>query len=136
MGNNTQYVNTTTEGLQKVAQNPGGIYRVPAPLSFNQLPQRLQTISIVNKNNETALPYEDPNFKPSNNCKDLNSNNLLNTENITSVPINIKYPEELIEPIYVIFKNTNPLGRSYAELLLTAQGQKMLEHIGFLGIPQ
>ncbi|MEH2244347.1 PstS family phosphate ABC transporter substrate-binding protein [Nostoc sp.] len=139
VGNNTLYVSSTTEGLQKVAKNPGGIYRVPAPLSFNQLPQSLQTIPIVNKNNETALPYkEDPNFKfkPLNNCKDLNNNNLLNTENITSAPINTKYPEELIEPMYVIFKNTNLSGRSYAELLLTAQGQKMLEHIGFLGIPQ
>ena len=141
---NTKYVNSTTDGLQEVARNTRGIYRVPAPLSFGQRSQFIQTIRIVNKNNETALPYkEDSNFKPSNNCKDLNSNNLLNTESITSAPINTKYPEELQEPMYVIFKHysdnsknsSERAGRAYAELLLTAQGQKMLEHIGFMRIP-
>ncbi|MBD2609462.1 substrate-binding domain-containing protein [Scytonema hofmannii FACHB-248] len=141
---NTEYVKNTSEGLQKVAENLGGIYRAPAPLSFGEkrtsqgssVSTTIKTIPIKLNNLETVLPYTDPNFKPLEKCKNLSS------EKITPAPINSIYPEELKEQLYVIYKdypnNENVqerAGKAYAQLLLTEEGQKLLEHIGFQRLP-
>lgn len=130
---NTEYVKTTTDGLRKVASDFGGIYRAPAPLAFGQ--SLVQAVPIKNESGQAVLPYTDtePPFKPLDACQNLSS------DNVTPAPLNLRYPDRLQEPLYVIYKDTRnndisleeTAGKAYADLLLTQEGQAMLKHLGF-----
>jgi serine/threonine protein kinase len=128
---NTQYVKITTEGLQKVANDFGGVYRAPAPLAFGQ--SSIQPLPIVNEGGQAVLPYADANFNPLDACQKLRADQL------QPAAIDSSYPDRLQEPLYVIYKDNlsddrsleETVGKAYADLLLTQEGQAMLKHLGF-----
>ncbi|NJO81036.1 MAG: protein kinase [Cyanobacteria bacterium RM1_2_2] len=128
---NTEYVKTTTDGLRKVANDFGGVYRAPAPLSLGQ--SVVQTIPIQNENGKPVLPYTDLGFKPLEACQTLSA------DRIEPAALDTGYPDRLQEPLYVIYKNNlndnasleETAGKAYADLLLTQEGQAMLNHLGF-----
>ncbi|NJL56427.1 CHAT domain-containing protein [bacterium] len=122
-GSTVTYVKTTTQAMQAIASDYGGIYRAPSVLTFGQ--KTVATMPIINERGEAVLPFTDPTFNPTEACKNLN-----NDAN-TPAPINSDYPSDLQEPLYVIFKdypgNANlqeRAGRAYAELLRTDQGAR------------
>jgi serine/threonine protein kinase len=124
-----QFVGSTTEGLQKVSKNLGGIYYGAAkeviidscntkPLAIGKTPDNL------------VKPYRDPLQSPAA-CRN-GQRNQLNTVAIKSQ----SYP--LTRQLYVIIKTTNlssqQAGEAYANLLKTQQGQQLLEKAGFVSI--
>ena len=124
-----QLVGSTTEGLQKVSRNPGGIYYGAAkevaidscntkPLAIGKTPDNL------------VKPYREPLQSPAA-CRN-GQRNQLNTAAIKSQT----YP--LTRQLYVIIKTTNlnsqKAGEAYANLLKTQQGQQLLEKAGFVSI--
>jgi serine/threonine protein kinase len=124
MGSQVITVNNTTEGLNKVKNSKGGIYFGAAkevivdfcgtkPLAIN-----------------SVKPYLEP-LKAANVCSDSNRNKI-NKDVIRSN----EYP--LIRKIYMIIKadrsRKQEAGEAYVKLLLTKQGQGVLEEAGFVGI--
>ncbi|WP_310489810.1 serine/threonine-protein kinase [Chamaesiphon sp. VAR_69_metabat_338] len=124
-----QFVGSTTEGLQKVSRNLGGIYYGAAKEviidSCNTKP-----LAIGKAADNLVKPYRDPLQSPAA-CRS-GQRNQLNTVAIKSQT----YP--LTRLIYVIIKTTNPgskqAGEAYANLLKTQQGQQLLEKAGFVSI--
>ncbi|MBD2778672.1 substrate-binding domain-containing protein [Iningainema tapete] len=132
-----QYVNVetvpdTTNGIRKVKDNNkrGGIYHAPATLIFGQSGIRLMPIIGSEANAQPELPFKVTSSKLCLNAK---------SEDSLRAPLNHKYPKQLLtEEISVIVKNyhddTNPtqrVGQAYYKLLLTDEGQKIIEQIGF-----
>lgn len=124
MGSQVIPVNGTTQGLNRVKNSKGGIYFGAAkevivdfcgakPLAINSI-----------------KPYLEP-LKTANNCSDSNRNKI-NKDVIRSK----EYP--LIRKIYIVIKadesKKQKAGEAYAKLLLTKQGQEILEEAGFVGI--
>jgi serine/threonine protein kinase len=124
-----QTVINTTEGLQKVSKNLGGIYYGAAKEviidSCNTKP-----IAIGKAADNLVKPYQDPLQSPAA-CRN-GQRNQINTTAIKSQT----YP--LTRQIYVIIKTNDPTrqkaGEAYANLLKTQQGQRLLEKAGFVGI--
>jgi serine/threonine protein kinase len=124
-----QTVMNTTEGLQKVSKNPGGIYYGAAkeviidscntkPLAIGKTPDNL------------VKPYREP-LQSLATCRS-GQRNQIDTAAIKSQT----YP--LTRQIYVIIKTNDAIrqkaGEAYANLLKTQQGQKLLEKAGFVSI--
>jgi serine/threonine protein kinase len=124
-----QTVINTTEGLQKVSKNLGGIYYGAAkeviidscntkPLAIGKTPDNL------------VKPYREP-FQSPAACRS-GQRNQIDTAAIKSQT----YP--LTRQIYVIIKTNDATrqkaGEAYANLLKTQQGQRLLEKSGFVSI--
>jgi serine/threonine protein kinase len=124
-----QTVMNTTEGLQKVSKNPGGIYYGAAkeviidscntkPLAIGKTPDNL------------VKPYREP-LQSLATCRS-GQRNQIDTAAIKSQT----YP--LTRQIYVIIKTNDAIrqkaGEAYANLLKTRQGQRLLEKAGFVSI--
>jgi serine/threonine protein kinase len=124
-----QLVSNTTEGLQQVAKNPGGIYYGAAKEviidSCNTKP-----VAIGRTADNLVKPYQVPLRSPAD-CQNGQRNKI-----DADVIKNQDYP--LTRQIYVIIKTDNPerqkAGEAYADLLRTKQGQNLLEKAGFVGI--
>jgi serine/threonine protein kinase len=125
----SQFVNNTTEGLQQVSKNPGGIYYGAAKEVIIDS-CRTKPIAIGKTANNLVKPYQEPLQSPAACTK--GQRNKINTEVIKSQ----SYP--LTRQIYVIIKNDDPnrqkVGEAYASLLRTKQGQGLLEKAGFVSI--
>jgi phosphate transport system substrate-binding protein len=124
-----QLVGSTTEGLQKVSKNLGGIYYGAAKEviidSCNTKP-----LAIGKTADNLVKPYREPLQSPAA-CRNGQRNQL----NATAIKSQT-YP--LTRQIYVIIKTTNltsqKAGEAYANLLKTQQGQQLLEKAGFVSI--
>jgi serine/threonine protein kinase len=124
-----QMVVNTTEGLQQVIKNPGGIYYGAAK---EVIVDSCSTKPLAIGKTATSFvkPYQEP-LNSVDDCK-KGSRNKINAEVIR----NQDYP--LTRKIYVIIKadgtDRQKAGYAYAKLLKTKQGQELLEKSGFVSI--
>lgn len=128
-GSTVMNVPDTTTGLRRVGAKTGAIYHAPASLVYGQDTVGVEPIPIGKNLDDSTLPFG-KDFKPLESCGNVNSNVTL------PPPLKAGYPEELQrEKIYVIVKKDNSIqeraGRAYANLLLTDEGQRLMEQIGF-----
>ncbi|MBE9183664.1 substrate-binding domain-containing protein [Microcoleus sp. LEGE 07076] len=126
-GNNRQIVSTPTDAIRKVAVDPGGIFEASAPLLVSQC--QVKTLPLGRNLNQLIPPYKLP-FVPLSECP--YKRNEVNTEVFSSA----EYP--LTRRLFVVVKKNNQVdqqaGEAYANLLLTEQGQEMIEKGGFVRI--
>jgi len=124
-GSNIQYVYSTTPALRKVSQNPGGIYYASAPEVVPQC--GIKTLPLGKSENKLVAPYQEPSI-PSSQCPQ--KRNQLNELAFQKG----EYP--ITRRLFVIIKQNGQLdeqaGEAYADLLLTDQGQELIEKAGFV----
>ncbi|MEO1430358.1 MAG: substrate-binding domain-containing protein [Cyanobacteria bacterium J06632_19] len=143
-GQNTEFVNETTEALRKVEINPGAIYYASAPAIVPQCGVRALPIGQTS-NNFVSL-YKEP-IIPPQECKQEKQRTKINQVNVEELKNN--YPRYLTRKLYVIYKQTDlidiepdlrqeSMGRkaalAYIKLLKTDEGKKLIEQVGFAPI--
>lgn len=131
-GSTVKFVETTTKAMQAISDDYGGIYRAPSVLTFGQATVTTMPVTNTGNREEAVLPFTDLDFNPAEACRNLDS------YGNPQAPIDNRYPAELQEPFYVVFKDypgdsnlQEQAGRAYAELLSSGQGREMLSAIGF-----
>lgn len=128
--NPNQLVDNVTEGLQKVKASPNGIFFGSAKIVMTDF---CGVVPLAIGKAETSLvkPYLEPLQSPENGCS-AGRRNLINPE----VVKNETYP--LARKIYVVIQadgsDRQKAGEAYATLLMTPQGQELLEKSGFVSI--
>ncbi|MBD2004946.1 MULTISPECIES: PstS family phosphate ABC transporter substrate-binding protein [Cyanophyceae] len=126
-GANVHFIGTTTEALREVATNPGSIYYASAPEVVGQC--TVKTLPLGRTPDQLVPPYQEP-FVPLEQCP--TQRNGLNSSAFQSG----KYP--ITRNLFVIVKLNGQVdqqaGEAYANLLLTQQGQQLLEEAGFVRI--
>ncbi len=126
-GKNVQKISTTTQSLRKLAQNPGGIYYASAPEVVGQC--GIKPLPIGRTFNNLVPPYKEP-YVQSSNCPQ--QRNQLNAEAFKSG----EYP--ITRRLFVVVKKNGQIdekaGNTYAQLLLTDEGQKLISKAGFVRI--
>lgn len=126
-GGNIEFIPTTTQALRRVSQNLGGIYYASAPEVVDQC--SIRPLPIGRRPNEWVPPYQEP-LVPPQDCPARR--NQLNGTAFQSGD----YP--ITRRLFVIVKENNQIdeqaGNAYAELLLTDQGQELIEKTGFVRI--
>ncbi len=124
-GSNIKYVYSTTPALRKVSQNLGGIYYASAPEVVPQC--GIKTLPLGKSENKLVAPYQEPSI-PSSQCPQ--KRNQLNELAFQKG----EYP--ITRRLFVIIKQNGQLdeqaGEAYADLLLTDQGQELIEKAGFV----
>ncbi len=127
LGNNVKIVDDTTRGLRKVASDPGGIYYATAIEVLTQC--NVKPLPIGSKADQLVPPYKEPLVDPSQ-CP--NQRNSLNRVAIQ----NGQYP--ITRRLFVIVKQNGledeQAGMAYAALLLSAQGQELINNAGFVSL--
>lgn len=127
IGNHIILLPTTTEAFRKVANNPGGIYYTSATLVLSQCTVKPLPVGI--NLDRLIPPYKQP-FVAQNQC--LQKHNQVNMPAFNSGA----YP--LSRRLSVVIKQNSKrqqkAGEAYANLLLTNQGQELIEKVGFLRI--
>jgi phosphate transport system substrate-binding protein len=123
-----EFVSTTTQALQKVAQSPGSIYYASAPEVVPQC--SILPLPLGRTQGQYIAPYQEPFVLP-NQCP--GKRNKLNIEAFQSG----KYP--ITRNLFVVVKQTNTeterqAGLAYANLLLSQQGQELISQSGFVRI--
>lgn len=126
-GKNVELIPTTTQALRRLAQNPGGIYYASAP---EVVPQCLvKPLPIGRHSEQFVAPYQQPLVSPTQ-CP--NQRNQLNTEAFKTG----RYP--MTRYLYVVVKRNGQVeeqaGESYANFVLTSQGQELTAQAGFVRI--
>ncbi|MBF2017778.1 MAG: substrate-binding domain-containing protein [Rivularia sp. T60_A2020_040] len=144
LGKNIQLVNGTTDGLQQVEKNIGGIYYASAPEVVPQCSVR--TLPIGQTSNNFVSLYQEP-IIPADKCKEEKKRNNDNQINVEELKNN--YPRYLTRKIYVIYKHTDltskepdlrkepiaeQVGKAYANLLKTDEGKELIKKAGFIPI--
>lgn len=126
-GSNIQYVYSPTEALRRVNQTPGSIYYAAARTIVPQCAVKLLDVGLVPT--KLVSPYVEP-LVAKNQCPQ--KRNQVNTEVIN----NGSYP--IITKLYVITKQNNgqqqQAGEAYTNLLLTDQGQRVIEEAGLIPV--
>lgn len=126
-GANKEYVFSTTEAIRLVSENVGGIYYASAPEIVPQC--TVKTLAIGKTPAQFVTPYAEP-FKSLADCPTVR--NTLNREAFKSG----EYP--ITRSLFVIVKQNGgseeDAGLAYANLLLTQQGQDLIEKAGFVRI--
>jgi phosphate transport system substrate-binding protein len=128
-GRNVVSVSTPQEVIQKLAETPGGFYVNTAPLLVSQC--SIKILPVQNQSGRFVAPYKEP-LVSSSEC--LAQPNQVNLKVFKSG----KYPRDLSDTLYVVVKEDGQIGQqageAYANLLLSNEGQKLLEAAGFVGI--
>ncbi|HBB33149.1 MAG TPA: phosphate ABC transporter substrate-binding protein [Cyanobacteria bacterium UBA8803] len=126
-GANVEFISTTTQALQEVANNPGSIYYASAPEVVPQCSVR--SLPIGRQADRLIPPYQEP-FVPLSQCP--GQRNQLNAQAFQTGD----YP--ITRRLFVIIKQNGQIdeqaGEAYAGLLLTNQGQKLISNTGFVSI--
>lgn len=126
-GRNIEFIETTTQALRAVSNNFGGIYYATAPEVVNQC--SIKSIPIGRQGDRLIAPYQEP-FVPLEECPERR--NKLNAAAFQSGD----YP--LTRRLFTIVKQNGQIdqkaGEAYAQLLLTEQGQELIEQSGFVRI--
>ncbi|QSJ16066.1 substrate-binding domain-containing protein [Nostoc sp. UHCC 0702] len=126
-GANVKLITTTTEALKQVGQNlnQGGIYYASAAEVIHQCSVKTLPISL---GSSKLIAVDQPGNTPGVKCPW--QNNKLNLE----VLKNNKYP--ITRYLFVIIKQNNQddekAGEFFANYLLTAEGQDLIEQAGFI----
>lgn len=124
-GSNVQYVYSTTPALRKVAENLGGIYYASAPEVVPQC--GIKSLPLGKSEDKFVPPYQQPSIPPDQCPQQRNQLNELAFQKG-------EYP--ITRRLFVIIKQNGQLdeqaGQAYADLLLTDQGQKLIEKAGFV----
>ena len=115
LASNVQRSANTTAALRLTANTPGAIYFASAPEVIGQC--TVKPLSL-----DQYPPYQPP-YVDLQNCP--NQRNQPNLDGFESGD----YP--LTRPIYIVSNADIPIGRAYAELMLSAEGQSALNAIGF-----
>jgi phosphate transport system substrate-binding protein len=119
--------NTTTEALRLVDSTPGAIYYASAPEVVGQC--TVKPIAIGRQPGQFVRPYAEP-YVPPANCPA--QRNQINSAALRSG----EYP--LTRRLFVIIREDGSqdqqAGEAYANLLLTQQGQQLLNEAGFVAI--
>jgi phosphate transport system substrate-binding protein len=127
LGMNVQSVDSTTTGLQRLANNPGGIYYASAPEVIAQC--SVKALPIAKESTNFVSPYKDSPVAPAD-C--FRQKNQLNHEAFKSG----QYP--ITRQLFVIIKQDGQIdqqaGEAYARLLMTNEGQELLAKEGFVRI--
>lgn len=127
LAQSVKLLGTTTEALRAVSNNPGAIYYASAPEVVDQC--TIKPLPIQLDSGEIIVPYQDPLVPPEACPQQRNKIN-------TAVFQNNQYP--LTRRLFVIVKQNNQIeqqaGIAYSQMLLTRQGQDLLEKIGFINI--
>ncbi|MEO0985194.1 MAG: substrate-binding domain-containing protein [Cyanobacteria bacterium J06639_14] len=120
-------VNSTTEALRLVSSTPGSIYYASAPEVVGQC--TVKPIAVGRQADQLVLPYVEP-YVPPENCPA--QRNQINGEALRSG----NYP--LTRRLFVIVREDGQpdqqAGEAYVNLLLTSQGQTLLNEAGFVAI--
>jgi phosphate transport system substrate-binding protein len=126
-GSTVEFISTTTQALREVARNRGSIYYASAPEVVGQCTVR--PLPIGRQSNTLVPPYQEP-FVPLSQCPA--QRNQLNTAAFQAG----NYP--ITRRLFVIVKQNGQTdqqaGEAYANLLLTNQGQELIEKAGFVRI--
>jgi phosphate transport system substrate-binding protein len=124
---NVEFVPTTTQALQKISTNPGGIYFASAPEVVPQC--SIKPVPLGRKQGSYVAPYTEPFILP---VECPGKRNKLNIEAFQSG----KYP--ITRNLFVVVKQNGQIeqqvGEAYANLLLTEQGQELISQAGFVKI--
>ncbi|NWF62654.1 MAG: PstS family phosphate ABC transporter substrate-binding protein [Fischerella sp.] len=127
LGTNVKIVDDTTSGVRKVASDLGGIYYATAIEVLSQC--KVKPLPIGSKAEQMVSPYQEPLVEPSQ-CP--NQRNRLNRVAIQSG----QYP--ITRRLFVIVKQNGledeQAGMAYAALLLSNQGQKLINDAGFISL--
>ncbi|MEH1899758.1 MAG: substrate-binding domain-containing protein [Nostoc sp.] len=128
LGSNVAYVYDTISGVRKLASDHAGIYYDSAREVVLQCTIKL--LPIAKQGNNFVAPYTEPPIK-ADQCP--------NQRNQLSIDAFKKGQYPLTYLMFVIVKqNKNSLeqqaGEAYAEMLLTTQGQKLINEAGFVPI--
>ncbi|WP_416235795.1 PstS family phosphate ABC transporter substrate-binding protein [Nostoc sp. UHCC 0252] len=128
IGSNVVYVYDTTDGLRKLASDRGGIYYASAPEVVPQC--RIKPLPIAKQGNNFVAPYTEPLIKPDQCPKQRNQ---LNIDAFKTG----QYP--ITRQMFVVVKQNNnsleqQVGEAYAKMLLTNQGQTLINEAGFVRI--
>ena len=128
LGRTVQLVDDTTEGLNQVGFNLGGIYYASSPEVVPQCSTKPLPIS-RRSDAPFVASYQSPLIRP-DDCPD--QRNQLNFEAVK----NGDYP--LTRRLFVIVKKDGKLdqqaGEAYARLILTDEGQQLVRDAGFVNI--
>ncbi|NEP77987.1 MAG: CHAT domain-containing protein [Okeania sp. SIO3C4] len=124
-GENVALVRTTTKALREIAANKGGIYFATASEIIPQC--GVKPLPIAYQSGGTFVPPYKGEFVPPENCPEQrNQPNLEAFENGT-------YP--ISRRLFVIVKKDGSFdekaGEAYGKLLLTDEGQKLIEEAGY-----
>jgi phosphate transport system substrate-binding protein len=126
-GGNVQQIPTTTEALRAVSADPGAIYYASAPEVVGQCTTK--PLPIGQQPNQFVAPYVEP-LVPPENCPA--QRNQINNAVLQSG----QYP--ITRRLFVIVKQNGQVdqqaGEAYTNLLLTNEGQMLLEQAGFVRI--
>ncbi|MGJ5674284.1 MAG: PstS family phosphate ABC transporter substrate-binding protein [Nostochopsis sp.] len=126
-GANVQFISTTTEALKEVAKNPSGMYYASAPEVVGQC--SVKPLPLGKTADKFIPPYKEP-FISLQQCPQ--QRNQLNAAAFSSG----EYP--ITRRLFVIVKQNNQTdqqaGETYANLLLTNQGQELIAKTGFVRI--
>lgn len=127
LGTNVKIIDNTTNALRKVASDPGGIYYATAIEVLSQC--NVKPLPIGYKADQLVPPYEGVLVEPSQ-CPDL-----YNSLNRTAIESG-EYP--ITRRLFVIVKQDGledeQAGIAYAALLLSAQGQELINDAGFISL--
>lgn len=127
LAGNVQFVYNTTLALRAVSENLGAVYYASAPEVVPQC--TVKALPIAKEPGEFVPPYQEP-YIPLEQCPA--QRNQLNQEAFEAG----EYP--ITRRMFVIIKENDQLdetaGNAYANLLLTEQGQRLLEKAGFIPI--
>jgi phosphate transport system substrate-binding protein len=126
LGSNVQIVSTTTQALQKLGATPGGVYFASAPEVVPQC--TVKPLAIARSANQWVPPYQGTFLEK---CPGGQRNQL-----------NLKAFQEGSYPItrnlFVVVKQNGQAeqqaGEAYVSLLMTDQGQELLEKAGFVRV--
>ncbi|MEM8545728.1 MAG: PstS family phosphate ABC transporter substrate-binding protein, partial [Cyanobacteria bacterium P01_H01_bin.119] len=126
-GSAVQFINTTTEALNQVSANLGAIYYASAPEVVGQC--TIKPLPLGRETDQLVPPYAEP-YVPPASCP--GQRNQPNAQAFRDG----QYP--LTRQLFVIVKQdgsaNQQAGDAYSRLLLTAQGQDLLEQAGFVRI--
>ena len=127
LGDEVQFVRDTTEGLRNVGRNRGGIYYASASAVVPQC--SVKAIPLGRTLTSLISAYKEP-MIPVSQCP--TQRNQVNQQDFKTG----KYP--ITRRLFVIVKENGQLdeqaGNAYANLLLTSQGQNLIQQAGFVKI--
>jgi phosphate transport system substrate-binding protein len=123
-----KYGATTTDILRMLANDPGGIFKASAPLVVPQCNVKPVPLGLTDQ--KFVPPYQEP-LVSNQECNNQNKNKL----NIEAFK-NGEYPNT--RRLFVVIKqdgqDAQKAGEIYAKILLTNQGQELIEKAGFVRI--
>jgi phosphate transport system substrate-binding protein len=126
-GKNIQYVYSTTPALQKIGNNPGGIFYASAPEVVPQC--SIKALPLGKSPGQFIAPYQEP-LIPADRCPQQ--------RNRLQEAVFQKAAYPITRRLFVIIKRDGQFdekaGEAYIRLLLTPQGQELIEKAGFVPI--